>query len=162
MSNSIADINVRKRTINDSFSSPQRKKNKTKKSKQYDCTSSSDSQSDEDNCTKTMELIKTPTFNGRRLVSDGNTDSKISISTDKDNWFHSMEKKYLMPLLLGQEKLEMIMKSLHKNQINIQKALKKQQVRYKNILPYKYSKLAIKYLSMATMSFLEVKLACVF
>jgi hypothetical protein len=39
-----------------------------------------------------------------------------------------METKYLMPLLVAQESLELMMKSLYKNQLKIQKALNKRQV----------------------------------
>ncbi|CAF4465447.1 unnamed protein product [Rotaria socialis] len=123
--NSISNINVRKRPAIDSSSAPRKKKNKSKKVQEGDDTSSSDTQPDEDNFIKLIEPIKTPTFNGRRLASVVTTDSTINRSMDKDSCSQSMEQKYFMPLLIGQERLEMKMKSLYNNQMKIQKALTK-------------------------------------
>ncbi|CAM4820756.1 unnamed protein product [Rotaria magnacalcarata] len=89
-----------------------------------DDTSSPDTQPDEDNFIKLIEPIKMPTFNGSRLARVVTTDSTINRSMDKDSCSQSMEQNYFMPLLIGQERLEMKMESLYNNQMKIQKRFK--------------------------------------
>ncbi|CAF1096751.1 unnamed protein product [Rotaria sordida] len=66
-SNSISNINVRKRSVIDSFSSP-RKEKKSKKVQEDDDTSSSDTESDKDDFIRSIEPIKPSKFKGRRLI----------------------------------------------------------------------------------------------
>ncbi len=56
----------------------------------------------------------------------------INSSIDKDSYFKVMEKKYLIPMLVAQERLEATMNSLYKNQMQIQKGLNKRQVGSQN------------------------------
>ncbi|CAF1433030.1 unnamed protein product [Rotaria sordida] len=85
---SISNTNVRKRPAIDSRSPPRKKKKNKSKKAQEDDASSSDAQSDEDNFIRSIEPIKTPTFNGRRLIlisleepaSVGNDDISFSSS----------------------------------------------------------------------------------
>lgn len=123
-------VNSRKRTFDDSSPSPpsRSKKKKSNKLRQPRVTSS-ESESDCDGITKTVDEVRTPIFNGRRLITPAAANSPIANSVDKDSLLRTIEAKYLTPLLVGQERLEKIMKSLYKNQIEIQKALKKRQVR---------------------------------
>ncbi len=119
-----------KRSVIDSSctSPPKKKKRKLKRTQEENDISSSDLESDPDDIIQSIELVKTPTFNGRRLTTAAATDSPVNNYIDKDNYFKVIEKKYLMPLLIGQERLETMMKSLYKNQTKIQKALMKRQV----------------------------------
>jgi hypothetical protein len=103
--------------------------NKKKKSKkvQEQHVISSDSEADDDNIIRTIDPLRTPTFNGRHLNSTAASSPAVN-SINNDSWFKMIEANYLKPLLIGQERLEKMMKSLHKNQVEIQKALKKKQV----------------------------------
>jgi hypothetical protein len=90
--------------------------------------SSSDFQSDEDDVS---EYAQAPTFNGRRVAASSTTPTlPPHASTDNDAYFKTLEKKYWMPLIIGQERLEKMMKSLYANQMKIQKALNKRQVAF--------------------------------
>ncbi|CAF1410547.1 unnamed protein product [Adineta ricciae] len=121
--------NSRKRTFDDSSPSPpsRSKKKKSKKGRESHITSS-ESESDYNGITKTVDEIRTPIFNGRRLITPAAASSPIANSIDKDSLLRAIETKYLTPLLVGQERLEKMMKSLYKNQVEIQKALKKRQM----------------------------------
>ncbi|CAF5056182.1 unnamed protein product, partial [Rotaria magnacalcarata] len=78
----------------DSFSPLRKKKiNKSKKVRKDDDESSADTQSDDENAARSIGPIRTPTFNGRRLVNGATTDSTNSKSMDNDNCSQSMEKK---------------------------------------------------------------------
>ncbi|CAF1319853.1 unnamed protein product, partial [Rotaria magnacalcarata] len=111
-SNSNSNVNVHKRSAIDSFSPLRKKKiNKSKKVRKDDDESSADTQSDDENAARLIGPIRTPTFNGRRLVNGATTDSTNSKSMDNDNCSQSMEKK-----------IDAI------NQVQIQKALNKRQI----------------------------------
>ena len=125
--NSFSDPNIRKRTAQDSFASPQKKKKKSKIIQDGN-KSSSDTQSDEDEAVRLMDTTKTPTFRGRRLIHAVKNDSTLDKLVGIDSFSQQMETKYLLPLLVGQERLEKMIKSMYKNQIKIQKALNKRQV----------------------------------
>jgi hypothetical protein len=56
------------------------------------------------------------------------TDSLANSFVDKDSYFKAMEKKYFIPLLIGEDRLKKMMNSLFKTQTKIQKALNKRQV----------------------------------
>jgi hypothetical protein len=124
--NSLSNDNSRKRTILHS-PSPKRKK-KLKSLPEVHSISSSDSHSDDDGFTQSFEPVKTPTFNGRHITNSVTTDLVNNKSVEKESLLKYMETKYLMPLLVAQESLELMMKSLYKNQLKIQKALNKRQV----------------------------------
>ena len=106
-------------------------KRKSKVAQEKHDMSSSYIESDEDDAVESIQIIKTSTFNGRRLVSSNTADDSLNDFVRKDNELKSIEVKYLIPMLLAQQKLEIMMKTLYKNQISIQKALKKREVRYK-------------------------------
>ena len=72
--------------------------------------------------------MKTPSMNGRRLFPSAANDSPVNNSIDKESYLKTMEKKYFLPLLIAQERLEEMIKALYKNQMKIQKALHKRQV----------------------------------
>jgi len=128
--NSLSNDNSCKRTVLYS-SSPKRKK-KSKSLPEVQDISSSDSHSDDDEFIQSFEPVKTPTFNGRHLSNSKTTDLVNNKNVEKDSLLKDIEKKYLIPLLVGQERLELMMKSLYKNQLKIQKALNKRQVCFKN------------------------------
>ena len=103
-------------------------KSKSKAGQKKNDISSSDVESDEDDSVESMEVIKTPTFNGRRLISSNTCHDSLNNFVRKDNELKSIETKYLIPMLFAQQKLEIMMKALYKNQLNIQKGLKKREV----------------------------------
>ena len=100
-------------------------KSKSKVAQEKHDMSSSDIESDGDDAVESIQIIKTPTFNGRRLFSSNTADDSLNDFVRKDNELKSTEVKYLIPMLLAQQKLEIMMKTLYKNQISIQKALNK-------------------------------------
>ncbi len=107
-----------------------RNKNKSRQVQEHDDTSSSDVQSDDDddNLIRSVELVRTPKFNGRRLITSTTTDSPNNNYISNESYFKVMEQKYFMPILTVLDRLESMMKSLYKNQIKIEKALNKRQV----------------------------------
>ncbi|CAF4251564.1 unnamed protein product [Rotaria sp. Silwood2] len=78
--NSSSNFNCRIRpTIDSSPSPPQNKKKKKSKKIQEDNISSSDIESDNEDFIRTNEIIKTPTFNGRRITTLTTTASIINV-----------------------------------------------------------------------------------
>ena len=88
--------------------------------------SSSDSHSDGDD---PHEHAQTPTFHGRRVAALATPAVPLRASTVDDAYFKTLENKYWLPLSIGQEGLEKMIKSLYANQMKIQKALNKRQVK---------------------------------
>jgi hypothetical protein len=124
-----SNINLNKRPLNDSFYSPQqKKKKKSKQISEQDNASSSDIQSDDDDYTRLSEPIKTPTFKGRRLVTSATIDSPVNANVDKESYLKYLENKYLIPIMIAQERTEKMMKCLYNNQLKIQKILNKKKV----------------------------------
>ena len=71
----------------------------------------------------------TPTFHGRRVAASTAPAVALHASTDNDACFKTLENKHCIPLVIGQERLEKMMTSMHANQMKIQRALNKRQVR---------------------------------
>ncbi|CAF3583510.1 unnamed protein product [Rotaria socialis] len=90
--------------------------------------SSSSTQSDEDKVACLMNTIKNPIFHGRRSTHEVKNDSPSHKPTEADSFSQWMETKYLMLMLVCQERLEEMMKSIYKNQKKIQKASNKRQM----------------------------------
>ncbi|CAF2980364.1 unnamed protein product [Rotaria sp. Silwood2] len=103
-------------------------KKKSKVVQKKNGISSSDTESDHYDPVEPIEIIKTPTFNGRRLVSSNTAYDSVNSSVHKDSELKSIEIKYLIPMLSAQQKLEIMMQSLYKNQTSIQKALKRREI----------------------------------
>lgn len=127
-SNSCSNANLRKRTAKDLSSPPKKKKHRSKTLQENAHESSSDIESDEEGALHLMDPIRTPTFHGRRLTNVTTNYSSSNKLAETDNFYQRMETKYLMPLLVCQERLEKMINLIYKNQKKIQKALNKQQV----------------------------------
>ncbi|CAF1451672.1 unnamed protein product, partial [Rotaria sordida] len=120
--NSSSNFNCHTRpTIDSSPSPPQNKKKKKSKKIQEDNISSSDIESDNENLIRTNEIIKTPTFNGRRITTLTTTDSIINVPSSVESYLKQMEQKYFIPLQLSHERIEKMIKTLYNNQLKIQK-----------------------------------------
>ena len=109
------------------------KKKKKKKKKDFSSFSTSSSSSLECEPEETSSLFqrnldKIP-FCGRAVSLATDLRSIQDASNKKDEW-QMIKKKYLTPLLIEQDRLEKIMKSLYANQVKNQKALQKRQVCY--------------------------------
>ncbi|CAF3467777.1 unnamed protein product [Rotaria socialis] len=125
-SNALPNTDVRNRISIHSFSTPKKKKKRSKIIQDDD--SSSSTQSDEDEVSCLMDTIKNPIFHGRRSTHGVKNDSTSHKSTEAHSFSQRMETKYLMLMLVCQERLEEMMKSIYKNQIKIQKVLNKRQM----------------------------------
>jgi hypothetical protein len=93
-------------------------------------SSSSSNESDIDDSIQQMEVTRTPSCAVRRVTSSVTSMSNCpDDSIDQDSYRKIMEKKYFVSLSIAHERLIKMMKSLFENQNEIQKALRKCQVR---------------------------------
>ncbi|CAF1611024.1 unnamed protein product [Rotaria magnacalcarata] len=126
---SSSNLNGRNRSTVDWSPSPSHNKKKKRSVKnQKDNVSSSDIESDDEDLIRTNEIIKTPTFTGRRITNSITTDCVTKVPIDAESYFRQMEKKYFSPLLIALERIEKMIQTLYKNQLKIQKTLNKKQV----------------------------------
>lgn len=106
----------------------QKKKNSLASSSTSSSPSSSDPEAEEVELASQINRDKTPSFTGRS-ISVATIEKRMiqDESTVNEKW-DTIENKYLTPLLIGQQRLEKMMKSLYANQVKIQKALHKRQM----------------------------------
>jgi hypothetical protein len=70
------------------------------------------------------------TFDDRRVAASTAPVLPLHASIDNDAYFKRVDNKYWMPLVIGQERLEKMMKSLYANQLKIHKPPNKRQVTF--------------------------------
>ncbi|CAF4020967.1 unnamed protein product [Rotaria magnacalcarata] len=127
------NLNVHRRPMIDSSPSQSQVKKKKKSNNKKKYSSSSSDSSDDEDIIRSNEQIRTPQFRGRNVIH-AERDTTTTTPThpeklnDQNNILELIEKKYLIPLFLSQQKLEKMITSTYKNQIKIQKALSKKQV----------------------------------
>ncbi|CAM4837581.1 unnamed protein product [Rotaria magnacalcarata] len=90
---SSSNLNGRNRSTVDWSPSPSHNKKKKRSVKnQKDNVSSSDIESDDEDLIRTNEIIKTPTFTGRRITNSITTDCVTKVPIDAESYFRQMEK----------------------------------------------------------------------
>ena len=83
---------------------------------------------DDDAFNKINRSSRIPTVVGRPVVNQLTVNNCTNDSTTNSSYFKFIERRYLSPLLNGQERQKVMIKSLYINQIKIRKALSKTQV----------------------------------